>query len=247
MSWSSGIGAGIAGAAGSTLGSLLGYSTASQNLAVSKSALNWQKEMQQKTWEREDNAVQRRVQDLIAAGLSPTLAAGSAASTSSPVKPEVPQMGTDWTKQVGDIVSQGIGVAQQVAQTQLTAASVAKTEAEKDYIAIQASRANIGKELDKAQLSLYPDRHRLLNAQIEGQHATTYLRSQQAAYSSAMRNVLNYDYQLARQLGIRHKEQFNPWSAGASVLRQIGGRDLYDRIIAPAIPQHFPDGLRGGN
>lgn len=41
--------------------------------------------MQLQAWGREDNAVQRRVKDLVAAGLSPTLAAGSAAAAGAPI------------------------------------------------------------------------------------------------------------------------------------------------------------------
>ena len=50
--------------------------------------------MQEKAWEREDTAVQRRKADLLAAGLSPTLAAGSAATTMAPIRLEAPQLDT---------------------------------------------------------------------------------------------------------------------------------------------------------
>lgn len=48
---------------------------------------NWKREDRYNslTREREDNAIQRRVADLQAAGLSPVLAAGSAAASSSPI------------------------------------------------------------------------------------------------------------------------------------------------------------------
>ncbi len=65
------------------------------NYKLQKDNLAYQKELQQTMFGREDNAVQRRVSDLRKAGLSPVLAAGSAASAGPVISTSAPQRVSD--------------------------------------------------------------------------------------------------------------------------------------------------------
>lgn len=78
--------------AGSTLaGAVDSIKTNQKNYDLQVENLAYQKDLQNRIFAREDSAVQRRVNDLVKAGLSPTLAAGSSAGTGSVVSTSAPQ------------------------------------------------------------------------------------------------------------------------------------------------------------
>lgn len=79
---------------------------------------------QNKTWEREDNAVQRRTADLEAAGFSPTLAAGSAADSK---KTDAP--GTTLGQAVSDAVNLGLDAALKMQEIDVKKAQAENTRA----------------------------------------------------------------------------------------------------------------------
>lgn len=98
------------------------------NYFLQRENLDWQKKAQRTTWEREDNAVQRRAADLEAAGLSKTLAAGSAAQSSGPIRTDAPQI-------------QGLDMAQMAINLMRMKADVSKTYAETEMIKQQGALA----------------------------------------------------------------------------------------------------------
>lgn len=137
------------------------YEMASKNYELNKqyADLNYQnqlaqqaytKQTQQTTWDREDNAVQRRAADLEAAGLSKTLAAGGAAQTSAPVHLDaaqheqvngVPQRAQAVLPDLGDIIrasmSTDASIQQSTAQAHLADMQANRVEEERKGLSIE--------------------------------------------------------------------------------------------------------------
>jgi hypothetical protein len=181
----------------SILGDIAGAAVDVFNAGESLYQNQYQKDVQQQTWAREDNAVQRRVADLKAAGLSPTLAAGSAASSSSPINVGVPQASS------GNLMR---SVEMESARKQQ-----AVTDAQVDLVKSQTAAADAQKEATQANSfipSLLMDTLRA-DATNSGTKSYQFIQStidkqiadNKAAVRSSEESVRNTD--IARSEGIR--------------------------------------------
>jgi len=133
-----GIGNALSGLSG-LVNAGVNYNIGQKNFNLQKDNLAYQKEMQQQSWARDDNAIQRRLKYLQAAGLSPTLAAGSAASnagvvsTSAPQRDSVPDMSGSFSK-FADVFSTMMSMKQAQSQVAQTDAQTALINAQADNV-----------------------------------------------------------------------------------------------------------------
>lgn len=115
---------------------------AKRNFLLQYDQYEYQKHLNQLTMEREDNAVQRRMNDLMAAGLDPSLAAGSAASSSgfssgpAPQKEFTAKADAYALQQAMQMTTQ---FAQADAQMNLTKQQAAHVKKQNDWFDVNAS------------------------------------------------------------------------------------------------------------
>lgn len=110
---------------------------ANQNLQFQQQNLDYQKALQERIFRREDNAVQRRAEDLEAAGLSKTLAAGSAANAGTPIQTTAPQMSEGAAKSMAKF-NTDISIADSVLNLMQKGQDIAKTRAEAEIMSTRS-------------------------------------------------------------------------------------------------------------
>ena len=125
---------GLANVGSTIAGTVDSIKTNKENLALQKENLAYQKDLQKEIFAREDNAVRRRVADLKAAGLSPTLAAGSSAGAGSVVSTSAPQKKSNLESYLA-LASVGTALAQQ--QKAQTEADIARQQLIQDKMDTQ--------------------------------------------------------------------------------------------------------------
>lgn len=140
-----GIGGGTAALLGGQTGLQMGLGI--YNAYLQKKNMEWMRDAQKKTWQREDNAIQRRVRDLEAAGLSPVLAAGQGAGAGQVVSTTAPQIDDDLPQKFMNLIKMQNDIAMTSPQRDLIIA-------QKDAAKAQANAANSAADKSKADAEL---------------------------------------------------------------------------------------------
>lgn len=161
-------GALIAGGAALASGALqsgLSYSESVKNRHLQEQNLEYQKALNEKIMQREDTAVQRRVEDLKKAGLSPLLGANGAGAGGTIQATTAPQQNTDYS---------GIGMAGQNFANSIQAGLELSETA-------QHNRAMQNLEMDKLQLETDKENWEVHFKNLEEAHKLTNEQQRQQA------------------------------------------------------------------
>lgn len=203
--------------AGVNLG--LGIYNASQQKKYNEEMLNlnreqfqYQKDLQREIFNREDNAVQRRMADLSKAGLNPILASGQSANAGATVSNTQLSSGMGGAPQMSGHESMMNGIMSALQGSQNIAQSQAQEKLINKQILTEAQRPNnISASTSKIKRETEAIQNQTLKMDAERQRLMSDIALQETENT-----IRKYDYWMSRQSKLRTGEKMpgNAWETG---------------------------------
>jgi len=161
-----------------------------QNLQFQERMARYQQNLQERIFNREDTAIQRRVEDLEAAGLSPILAAGQGARAGDAVKISTPQQGTTGKQ----MQAQALGHMRDIGRTAMDMLAIQsqinKTDAETNLINRTTPQTV---ELNSQKIQEFISKNKVLSNTVESTILKSNAEADSAFYKKEMDSIKAFD------------------------------------------------------
>lgn len=192
-----------------------------QMLALNREQFDYQKYVQQQTWQREDNAVQRRAEDLTKAGMNRLMAGGQSASAGGVVPTGSLTQGAGGAPQL-----QTSDALNMIMNALSTKQNIAQSKAQEDLLREEARNVNQNTKVQSEQEKKTRSETAEIDAKKQKIMSEISLNDALIELKKQEQQINEYNYDWSKHSGIRTTDKIpsglteSAWIAGQNAGRK---------------------------